>query len=71
MVYADFKDLAKITAADKVLRDKAFTIAKDCKFGEYQKGLASIIYKFFDKKTGSGIKSMRFESKQFTKIFLI
>ena len=59
MVYGDFKDLAKRTAADKVLRDKAFNIAKDPKYDEYQGGLASMVYKFFDKKTaGGGIKSM-------------
>ena len=55
MAYGDFKDLA----ADKVLRDKAFNIAKDPKFGGYQRGLASMVYKFYDKKTtGSDIKSM-------------
>ena len=59
VAYGDFKDLAKRTAADKVLRDKAFNIAKDPKYDRYQRGLASMIYKFFDKKTaGSGIKSM-------------
>ena len=50
-----FKDLAKRTAADKVLRDKAFKIATDEKYDEYQRGLASMVYKFFDKKSqGSG-----------------
>ena len=59
MVYGDFKDLAKSTAADKGLRDKAFNIAKNLKHDGYQRGLASMAYKFFDKKTaGSGIKSM-------------
>ena len=53
------KDLVRRTAADKVLRDKAFNIAKDPKYDGYQRGLASMVYKFFDKKaTGSGIKSM-------------
>ena len=56
MAYGDFKDLAKRTAADKVLRDKAFIIASDQKYDEYQRGLASMVYKFFDKKSsGSGI----------------
>ena len=59
MAYGDFKDLARRTAADKVLRDKAFNIAKDPKYDGYQRGLASMVYKFFDKKiAGSGIKSM-------------
>ena len=50
MAYEDFKDLAKRTAAGKVLRDKAFNIAKDSKYNGYQRGLASMVYKFFDKK---------------------
>ena len=64
MVYGDFKDLAKRTAADKVLRDKAFNIAKDPKYDGYEIGLASIVYKFFDKKTaGCGIESMQQNKK--------
>ena len=56
MTYGDFKDLAKRTAADKVLRDKAFKIASDQKYDGYQRGLASMVYKFFDKKSqGSGV----------------
>ena len=59
MGYGDFKDLAKRTTADKVLRDQAFNIAKDPKYDGYQRELASMVYKFFDKKTGgNGIKSM-------------
>ena len=59
MAYGDFKGLAKISAADKVLRDKAFNIAKYPKYDEYQRGLASMVYKFFDKSNaGSGINSM-------------
>ena len=55
MAYGDFKDLAKRTAADKVLRNKAFKIASDQKYDGYQRGLASMVYKFFDKKSqGSG-----------------
>ena len=51
--YGDFKDLAKRTRADKVLRDKAFKIASDQKYNGYQRGLASM---FFDKKSeGCGI----------------
>ena len=56
MAYGDFKDLKKRTAADKVLRDKAFNIAKDPKYDGYQRGSATMVYKFFDKKTkGSGV----------------
>ena len=56
IVYRDFKDLKKRTAVDNVLRDKAFNIAKNPKYDGYQRGLASMIYKFFDKKAkGSGV----------------
>ena len=59
MAYGDFKDLARRTIADKVLRDKAFNIAKDLKYDGYQRGLAFMVYEFFNKITaGSGIKSM-------------
>ena len=59
MAYGDFKDLARRTVADKVLTDKAFNIAKDQKYDGHQRGLASMVYKFFDKKTaGTCIKSI-------------
>ena len=55
MAYRDFKDLAKRAASDEVLRDKAFNFAKNPKCNEYQKGLASMVYKLFDKNSlGSG-----------------
>ena len=50
MAHGDFKNLAKRIASDKVLRDKPFNIAKNPKSDEYQRGLASMVYKFFDKK---------------------
>ena len=56
MAYGKTKDLEKRTQSDKVLRDKAFKIASDPKYDGYQRGLASMVYKFFDKKSkGSGI----------------
>ena len=56
-VYSDSKDLTKRTVADKILKNRAFNIAKDPKYDGYQKGLASMVYKFFDKKSkGSGAK---------------
>ena len=59
LTYGDFKALARKTASDKVLRDKAFNIAKNPKHDGYQRDLASMVYKFFDKKSSdSGIKSM-------------
>ena len=58
MAYGNFKDIARRTASDKVLRDKAFNIAKNPKYDGYQRGLASMVYKFFDKKTkGSGVNT--------------
>ena len=51
MAYGDFKDIARKTASDKVLRDKAFIIAKNPKNEEYHWGLASMAYNFFDKKS--------------------
>ena len=62
MAYGDFKDLARRTASDKVLRDKAFNIAKNPKYDGYQRGLASMVYKFFDKKSKGG--SVNNEIKQ-------
>ena len=56
MAYGKSKDLAKRTQSNKVLRDKAFKIASDPKYDGYQRGLASMVYKFFDKKSsGSGV----------------
>ena len=55
--YSDSKDLIKRTVADKILKNKAFDIAKDLKYDGYQRGLASMVYKVFDKKSkGSGAK---------------
>ena len=56
MANGDFKDLERRTFSDKVLRDKAFNIAKNPKYDGYQRGLASMVYKFFDKKSkGNGV----------------
>ena len=55
--YADHKDLINRTRSDKVLRDKAYNIASNPEYDGYQRGLASMVYKFFDKRSmGSGIK---------------
>ena len=50
MAYGKSKDLVKRTQSDKVLKDKAFKIASDLKYDGYQRGLASMVYKFFNKK---------------------
>ena len=62
MAYGDFKDLKRRTASDKVLRDKAFNIAKNSKYDGYQRGLASMVYNFFDKKSEG--RSVNNETKQ-------
>ena len=53
MAYGDFKDLKRRTASDKILRDKAFNIAKNPKYDGHQRGLAAMVYKFFDKNSAS------------------
>ena len=61
MAYGKSKDLVKRTQSDKLLRHKAFKIASNPKYDDYQRGLASMIYKFFDKKSkGSGISTNEF-----------
>ena len=58
MPYGKYKDLTKRTHSDKFLRDKAFEIASNPKYDGYQRGLTSMVFKFFDKKSkGSGIKN--------------
>ena len=54
MVHGDLIDLPRRTTADKVLHNKAFNIAKNPKYDGYQRGLASIVYRFFDKNTAGG-----------------
>ena len=65
--YADHKDLVNRTEADKILKDKACDIASNPEYNGYQKGLASMVYKFFDSKVaspdkksvGSGINTIK------------
>ena len=67
--FADHKDLINRTEADKVSRDKAYDIASNPEHDGYQRGLASMVYKFFDKKStaepsslermGSGVKELK------------
>ena len=56
MAYGKSKDLAKRTQSDKVLRYEAFKIASESKYDGHQWGLASRVYKFFNKKSSeSGV----------------
>ena len=65
MAYGDFKDISRTTAADKLYRDKAFNTAKNPKYDGYQRGLHSMVYKFFDKESsGSGVKSQIIQNEE-------
>ena len=56
MAYGKLKDLIKRAQSDKALKDKALKIASYLKYNDFQRRLASMVYKFFDKKsTGSGV----------------
>ena len=60
MAYGKSKDLIKRTQWDKVLKDKVFKIASNLNYDGYQRGLASMVYKSFDKKSsGTGIINER------------
>ena len=59
MAYGKYKDLERRAQSDTVLDDKAFEIENNAKYDGYQRGLVSMVYKIFDKKSkGAGIKSM-------------
>ena len=59
MAYGKYKDLKRRAQSDKVLKDKAFAIENNPKYDGYQRGLASMVYNFFDKKSKrTGIKPM-------------
>ena len=55
MAYGDFKNLIRRMISDKILLDKAFSITKNLKYDRYLHGVASMVYRFFDKKTSSGV----------------
>ena len=48
--YCDCRNLAKRTISDKLLKGRAYEIARNCSYDGYQRALASIVYTFFDKK---------------------
>ena len=62
MAYGDFKDLTRRRASDKILCDKAFSIAKTLKYDGYQRSLASMVYKFSDKKVSGSAATLVNES---------
>ena len=63
--YGKCKDLERRTQSDRVLKDKAFAIANNSKYNGYQRGLASMVYKFFNMKLkGTGIKNIIKKNQQ-------
>ena len=65
MAYGDFKDLVRRTASDKVWRGKPFNIAKNPKYDGYQRGLASMVFKFLIKKSSrSGVNNRIKQNQQ-------
>ena len=68
VAYGDFKDLKRRTFSGKILRNKAFNIANNPKYNGYQWGLASMVYKFFDKMSkGSGVNIKVKDNEQLAK----
>ena len=68
MAYGDFKDIKRRTASDKILRDKTINIAKNPKYDGYKRGLASMVYNFFDKNSvGGGVNIPLEFNKQLAK----
>ena len=65
MRYGDFKDLTRTIASEKILRGKAFDISKNVKYDGYQRGLAFLVYEFFDKiASGGKIKNENASNKK-------
>ena len=62
MAFGKYKDLERRTQSDKILKDKPFEIANNPKYDGYQRGLTSMVYKFFDKRKGIK-KEMVFKRK--------
>ena len=59
--YFDSKDLGKRTISDKILKNRSYEIARNCGYDGYQRALASMAYKIFDKKTRSGARVSVYE----------
>ena len=51
MANGNVLDSTRRTASDKILRNKAFSVAKNPKYDGYQSGFASMVYNFIDKKS--------------------
>ena len=70
MAYGNFKDLPSRTDSSKVLRDKAFNIVKNPNYDGYQRGVPSIVYTFFDKKSSrNGVNNKILKNQQLAEEF--
>ena len=49
--YSDSKDLPRRTISSKIVKDSAYEFPRSCNYDGYQRALASMVYKFFDKRT--------------------
>ena len=68
--YSDSRELAKSTVSDKILKDRAYEIATNRNCDEYQRVLASMTYKFFDKKAGLGVNVNEQLAKELHKLVI-
>ena len=68
--YSDSRELAKSTVSDKILKDRAYEIATNRNCDEYQRVLASMAYKFFDKKAGLGVNVNEQLAKELHKLVI-
>ena len=65
MTYGIFMDLTRRRTADKLLRNKSYNIPKNQKYDGYQRGIASWVFKCFEKESfGSGVKSKFIPNQQ-------
>ena len=68
MAFGDYKNLARRTASDRILRYKAINIAKSPKYDGYQRGLAPMVNEFFSKKTSyRTVKNKNISNKELYK----
>ena len=65
--YCDSKDLPKRAILGKILKDNAYEIARNFKYDGYQKALATMVYKFFDKKTRSAVSVNEYLAEELQK----
>ena len=55
IAYSDSKNLTKRTISVKNLKERVYEIARNRKYDEYQRTLVNMVYRLFDKETGSGM----------------